>query len=190
MPFTPLLLFSAIGFLYVGAESTLGGWMSTYATRAVFWNFEKSNLAAGCFWGAMLLGRAATPLLLRSISERRLHLVSMVAASLGIVLLVAARGPVTLIMGASWAGLSLAPIYPLTIALFLERAGESPNTGWVFAAAGYGGALFPGLTGIVSTGAHSLSTGLLIPLVATAAMLPLTLFSGVTPRKRLAGAGS
>ena len=180
--FTPLLLFSAIGFLYVGAESALGGWMSTWANRAVSWNFEKSNLAAGCFWGAILLGRAATPLLLRALSEKRLNLISIVAAAIGTMLLIAAHNPATLVIAACWTGLALAPIYPLTIALFLERAGESRNTGWVFAAAGYGGALFPGLTGLVSTGAHSLRTGLLIPLAATTAMLPIMIGLSGAPR--------
>jgi FHS family glucose/mannose:H+ symporter-like MFS transporter len=184
LSWTALLLFSALGFLYVGAESTLGGWMSTYATRDVLWNFQKSNLAAGCFWGAMLVGRAATPLFLRSVSERRLHWVAIVAAFLGTVVLVVARTPAALVTGASWTGFALAPIYPLTIALFLEQAGESRNTGWVFAAAGYGGALFPGLTGLVSTDMHSLSKGLLIPLAAVTALLPLALWLPKVPGAR------
>jgi fucose permease len=91
----------------------------------------------------------------------------------------------TLLAGASWTGFALAPVYPLTIALFLEQAGDSRNTGWLFAAAGYGGAIFPGLTGIVSTGAHSLRAGLLSPLAATTAMLLLTLYMGLTPRRPL-----
>jgi FHS family glucose/mannose:H+ symporter-like MFS transporter len=176
-----IVLFAAIGFLYVGTEAGLGGWMSTYASRAIAWNFTRSNLAAACFWGALLLGRALAPLALRIVSEVRLYLGLMGGASIGIVLLVEAHSPVVLLAGACCAGLALAPIFPLTISLFLAQAGETKNAGWVFAIAGFGGAVLPWMTGVVSAGTHSLRMGLMVSLAADLAMLLLALLTIALP---------
>lgn len=173
-PLPILLLFAAIAFLYVGTEATVGGWMSTYAGRALPWNFSRGNLAAGCFWAMLLLGRGVTPFVLRCVSEVSLHRLSTTAAVAGVLLLVLAHSPVILLVGAACAGLALAPVFPLTLSLFLGQVGSAPNAGWVFAAAGYGGMVFPLLTGLISSGAHSLRLGLLTALAAAAGMLLLT----------------
>lgn len=170
-----IVLFAALAFLYVGIESTIGGWMSAYASRAAAWDFTRGNLAAACFWGALLLGRAAAPAVLRAVSEAKVYLLSIAGALAGILVLLAAHGPILLLAGAGCTGLALAPIFPLTIALFLRQAGESRNAGWVFAIAGFGGAVLPWLTGMVSTHAGSLRAGLLVTLVADAGMFLLAL---------------
>jgi MFS transporter, FHS family, glucose/mannose:H+ symporter len=182
-----IVLFAAIGFLYVGTESALGGWMSTYASRAIAWNFMRSNLAAACFWGALLLGRALAPAALRIVSEVRLYLGLIVGASIGIVLLLEAHSPWALLAGAGSAGLALGPIFPLTISLFLARAGETRNAGWVFAVAGFGAAALPWMTGVVSAGTHSLRTGLAVTLAADLGMLVLALLT--LPRQGVLGFG-
>lgn len=184
-PFATLLVFSAIGFLYVGAESAIGGWISTWAVRAVSWNITRSSLAAACFWGALLAGRGLTPLALLRVSERRLHLGATAGAAAGILLLLSAHTPAVLLAGACCAGLMLAPIFPLTIARFLARAPESRNAGWVFAVAGFGGAVFPWLTGLISSGTHSLRAGLLATFAAAVGMLLLTICLADSPRARL-----
>lgn len=170
-----IILFAAIAFLYVGAESTIGGWMSTYASRAIAWNFTRSNLAAACFWAALLAGRGIAPVILQFMSELRLYLLSIGCASVGILTLVEAHDARTLLAGACCTGLALAPVFPLTISLFLARAQNTVNAGWVFAVAGFGGAVLPWLTGVVSTETHSLRTGLLLSFAAAVAMLLLSL---------------
>lgn len=170
-----IVLFAAIAFLYVGVEATVGGWISTYTMRVTLWRFTGGTLAAGCFWGALLAGRGLTPLALRRIPEKTLHAAATLAASSGILLLVMTHGSRMLIAAALWAGLTLGPVYPLTISLFIGRAGETRNAGWVFAMAGFGGAVLPWLTGLVSSRAQSLRIGLLVALFAAAAMAILTL---------------
>jgi len=61
------------------------------------------------------------------------------------------------------------------LSLFMAKAGQPRNSGWVFAVAGFGGAVLSWLTGIVSTSAGSLRIGLLVP--AGAALLLLLLAS-------------
>jgi fucose permease len=184
----PILLFSALAFLYVGTESTLGGWMTTYAARTLHWSVTGNNLAAACFWAAILVGRGITPLILKFAGEMRLHRWAIAGALAGILLLLEAHGPLTLLTGACCTGLMLGPIFPLTVSLFIDRAGDSSNVGWVFAIAGFGAAAFPWAAGTVSSAAHSLRVGLLVTLVATAVMLLLTLQLSPSRRAQVAAA--
>jgi MFS transporter, FHS family, glucose/mannose:H+ symporter len=181
-----VVIFAAMAFLYVGTEATVGGWMSIYAARVAAWSFARSNLVAACFWAALLIGRGVTPAILLLISESRLHLISVVGASVGILVLALAHDPALLLAGACCTGLMLAPIFPLTISLFISRSEDTRNAGWVFAVGGFGGAVLPWLTGLLSTAAHSLRTGLLVSLAADLGMLPLLLLViSSRPRTRL-----
>lgn len=163
--------FAFIAFLYVGIESAVGNWMSTYATRATTGNFVGSNVAVAFFWAALLLGRGMTPAVLRLVSERKLYRASVVIAIGGISLLLAAHSPRTLLAGSLVTGLALAPLFPLILSLFLAEIGESRNAGWVFAVAGLGGAVLSWLTGVISTDSGSLRIGLLVPGAAALWML-------------------
>jgi MFS transporter, FHS family, glucose/mannose:H+ symporter len=168
---TTIAYFAFLAFLYVGVEATVGNWMSTYASRTTAWNFAGSTLAVAVFWAALLLGRALTPVMLTRLSEQRLYRVSVVATIAGVLVLLSAHTPFTILSGAAVTGLSLAPLFPLILALFLAEIGESNNAGWVFAVAGLGGAVLSWLTGIVSSGTGSLRVGLLVPGSAALLML-------------------
>jgi FHS family glucose/mannose:H+ symporter-like MFS transporter len=168
---TTIVYFAVLAFLYVGIEASVGNWMSTYTTRTIAWTFAGSTLAVAFFWAALLFGRAITPAMLTWLPERRLYRVSVVATIAAVSLLLVAHSPLTLLLGAAFTGLALAPVFPLILALFLAEIGESRNAGWVFAVAGLGGAVLSWLTGIVSTGTGSLRIGLLVPGAAALLML-------------------
>jgi fucose permease len=168
--------FALLAFLYVGIEATVGNWMSTYATRATSWNFVGSNVAVAFFWAALLLGRGMTPGVLRLVSERQLYRASVVVVIGGILLLLTAHSPRTLLAGSLVTGLALAPLFPLILSLFLAEIGESRNAGWVFAVAGFGGAVLSWLTGVISTDTGSLRIALLVPGAAALWMLGMILW--------------
>src|SRR5256886_13946106 len=68
--FVPILC--ALYFIYVGTESSIGGWVASYARRidtgsGTFW-----ALTPSFFWGALLLGRALAPLIRRHVRETTL----------------------------------------------------------------------------------------------------------------------
>ena len=171
---TTILYFALLAFLYVGIEASVGNWMSTYATRAAAWTFAGSSLAVATFWAALLLGRAITPAILVRLPERRLYGASVAATLAGVLWLLVAHRPQTILAGSAFTGLALAPVFPLILALFLEEVGGSRNAGWVFAVAGLGGAVFSWLTGWISTGTGSLRRGLLVPGAAALLMLMLS----------------
>jgi FHS family glucose/mannose:H+ symporter-like MFS transporter len=168
---TTILYFALLAFLYVGIEASVGNWMSTYATRTIAWTFAGSTLAVAFFWAALLFGRAITPAMLTWLPEHRLYRVSVIGTIAAVSLLLAAHNPLTLLVGAALTGLSLAPVFPLILALFLAEIGGSRNAGWVFAVAGLGGAVLSWLTGIVSSSTGSLRVGLLVPDAAALLML-------------------
>jgi FHS family glucose/mannose:H+ symporter-like MFS transporter len=168
---TTIAYFAFLAFLYVGIEATVGNWMSTYASRTTAWTFAGSTLAVAVFWAALLLGRALTPVMLTQMPEQRLYRVSVFATIAGVLVLLSAHSPLTILSGAAVTGLSLAPLFPLILALFLAEIGESNNAGWVFAVAGLGGAVLSWLTGIVSSDTGSLRIGLLVPGSAALLML-------------------
>jgi fucose permease len=165
--------FALLAFLYVGMESAVGNWMSTFATRAASWSFSGSSLAVSVFWAALLVGRLLTPAMLTILPERRLYRVSAAATIGGISLLLAAHSPQIVLAGSVLTGLALAPLFPLILSLFLAEMGESRNAGWVFATAGLGGAVLSWLTGTVSTDSGSLRIGMLVPAGAALLMLVL-----------------
>jgi fucose permease len=173
--------FALLAFLYVGMESAVGNWMSTFAIRAASWSFSGSSLAVSVFWAALLLGRLLTPAMLAILPERRLYRASVVATIAGISLLLAAHGPRTVLAGSVLTGLALAPMFPLIISLLMAEMGESRNAGWVFATAGLGGAVLSWLTGTVSTDTGSLRIGLLVPAGAALLMLVLIIWRRSNP---------
>jgi FHS family glucose/mannose:H+ symporter-like MFS transporter len=170
---TTIIYFAVLAFLYVGIEASIGNWMSTYATRATTWTFAGSTLAVALFWAALVSGRAITPVILSWSTELGLFRISVFATITGVLLLLAAHRPLTILAGSVLSGLALAPLFPLILALFLEEIGRSRNAGWVFAVAGLGGAVLSWLTGTISSSTGSLRIGLFVPGVAALLMLAM-----------------
>jgi fucose permease len=163
---------AALLLLYSGTESALGGWLSTYARRMP----ETGGLWAvlpSIFWSGILLGRVAAPSMLASLSAPRLVMLGMIGALLGTTALVIGHGPVAIAGATLVAGLSMAPIFPLVVAQYADRAGGGAASGLLFAASGLGGSVIPPLVGVVAGASGSLRVGLAALVVAIAGMVGL-----------------
>jgi MFS transporter, FHS family, glucose/mannose:H+ symporter len=177
LPLTLIFIIGFVAFLYVGVEVSVSGWMMSYVHRLTSSGNPLPPVAVSCFWIALLGGRAATPLLLRRMSEVHLLTASVAAALISVSFLILNRTTFGIMLGAICSGLTLGPIYPLCLARVLALAHDSLNTKWIFATSGFGGALLPWLTGKLSTYNGSLSAGLVVPLFALGTMFALQLFS-------------
>lgn len=174
----PLIAFFALmAFLYVGVESTIGGWISTWAERAAVLDVGHATAMASYFWSALLAGRALSALVLRRVPEVALFLVCLGTGAAGMALLLSSHTATTVAAAAVITGLSLAPLFPLNLSLFLSRTGEFSRAGVVLALSGFGGAFLPWLTGVLSSREGSLRIGLGVPLAATLAMLLMALLA-------------
>jgi len=163
-------------FLYVGTETALGGWVASYAKRIPGEAGSIWLLTPSAFWGALLLGRVSSPLLLSVVTEARLMLMGLLFAAAGAIALLAARTIPGVVLGASLAGLGLASIFPILVAWLRHLLGASATraSGPMFALGSLGGAVVPWAVGIVSTRAGALQPGLAVPLIAMVVMIFLS----------------
>ena len=178
------LLFSLFLFLYVGGETSISGWIATYAHRFDRLSSERSSLYVSVFWVAIVLGRALTPVLVRRASEFVALMGGSLAAMLGISMLHFPHAPSVTLAATALAGLGCAPLFPLGVARMLLRVGGSRHVGWIFAICGSGGAVLPWMTGFYSAHLGSLREAFAVPLAAIAGVLLVAVAERLLPVAR------
>jgi MFS transporter, FHS family, glucose/mannose:H+ symporter len=168
-------ILGALFFVYVGTETSVGGWIASYARRidlgpGTFWVMTPSF-----FWGALLAGRAIAPVLLKRLRETTVASAGLAFSLLGIALLLGAHAMTPIVIGAALAGLGLSSVFPINISLLSLWFGEMGVRigGVMFALAGLGGATLPWLVGALSAHTGNLKAGLVVPLLGSAIMLVL-----------------
>jgi MFS transporter, FHS family, glucose/mannose:H+ symporter len=166
----PLAVFA---FLYVGVEASISGWMMTYVHRLPLASGIYAPIATSFFWIALLVGRAAAPVVLKRISESALLTLTLCLLLVSDLMLLRSHAPAMSITSATLAGLMLAPIFPLCLSRVMAIASGPSESRWVFAVSGLGGAVVPWMTGHVASLSGSLRTGLAVPLLAGFVMLLL-----------------
>jgi len=160
-------------FLYVGIENGVSGWLPTFSMRMHGFDTRHSAYLQAVFWTALLSGRLGAPLVLRVLNEKRLLILSITVALMGTIGLLFSQAASALFGSVVLVGLGFAPIFPTAIAVLSNSlAGQSgTKLGWMFAAAGLGGAVLPPCIGALSSVSQNLRTGMTILLVAEAALL-------------------
>jgi len=170
LPAAPLF-FCCLAVLTVGVEAALGAWLTTYAKRADG-SVAGAVSATSAFWAGLLLSRAmhATRMAgrLRPVLVLRWH--SRLVAG-GLLLLMGTPGALKLLVLAGVLGFGLGPLYPVLLAVVVARYRGNR----VFFSAGLGSAAIPWLTGVVSSAAGSLHTGLVVPCAAGCLLAALTM---------------
>ena len=169
-----MLTIGAMFFLYVGIENSLAGWIATLMQRLPVGLAPAWLPAPTVFWGGLVAGRGIAPLLLRRFSERSTAVVGLAATVLATGMLMVTSSRQWVLGAILAAGLGLAAVFPITVAL-LSRFGEMEQrvAGVMFALAGLGGGTVPWLVGLMSTASGSLQAALAIPLLAGVALLTL-----------------
>jgi FHS family glucose/mannose:H+ symporter-like MFS transporter len=170
------VVLGALLFLYVGTETTVGGWVVALAAQVTGERTASLLVGAG-FWGALLVGRGLAPILLRRVSEPQLHGFALALSGAGLLTLLLATSRSGITSGALLAGAGLAPLFPLIVSAVAgeaETAGSGP-AGPVFAMAGLGAACVPWLAGHVADREGALRLGFLVPVGAVALMSAISL---------------
>jgi fucose permease len=180
----PLLVFGTALPLYIGIENSLNGWLPSYAVRTNP-SLQASTITL-CFWTAELAGRLLIAALMSRVGEATLFRLCLLSLIVTETLLCATvhLSPGSMVAITILSGLTLAPLYPLTISFLLARTGNHPGLGPLFALASVGGATLPWLTGAISTHFNSLRSGLTVPAFGAIAFLLLSKgITGSTPAK-------
>src|SRR5579864_1130677 len=175
-------------FVYVGTETSFGGWVATYAHRVVpdertFWAVTPSF-----YWGSLLAGRTMAAVALRFEPATTIAKAGLVLALFGGLTLVSAHGIGLIIVGAVLAGLGLASIFPISVSLLPAWFGGSARraSGPVFSSGNMGGAALPWVVGAISTHFGGLRVGFIVPLLGVMAMLFFYVTSDVAGQLRAA----
>lgn len=169
-------LFAAFFFLEVGMESMFGAWITTYLLRVTSITLMLAAAATAIYWAGFLISRAISPLLMLRLRPGRLLALALLAALSGATLLITARSPALMAAATLLLGAALAPVFPVALAAFFERARHSSDTRFVLAVSGFGASVFPGLVGWISAHTGSLRAGMgsgPVTLLAMIVMLPL-----------------
>lgn len=170
-----LVSLGALFFLYVGTENSLAGWAASFAKRLGTTAELSWAITPSYFWGALVAGRAAAPVILRHLSEKVYVLGGLAVTLVSAAAMLGASSSLQLTLSLGAAGLGLAAIFPILVTWLWEGLGVSSRRlgGLMFTLAGLGGAAMPWLVGLESTRSASLQKGLIIPLAALVAMMIL-----------------
>jgi fucose permease len=144
-----LLLF----FIYTGVEVSFGSWTYSLLTLSRGVPTEVAGLWSGSYWATFTLGRFLAGLLTRRFGIKKLLITGQLAALFGAILLWWNPFPTASIIAVSIIGFALAPIFPGLVSTTSSRVGDhhAANTiGMQISAAGLGGALIPGLAGVLA----------------------------------------
>ncbi len=152
--------------LATGMESAVGGWLTTYASRSGLLLSGGVGLAS-LFWAGLLLCRIAyTNRRLAALVAQSLRWNSLLVA-VGTAMLWIAKPTPFLFGGAFCLGWGLGSLYPVALALLLNRT-EMGNLGFLIA--GVGGSCLPLMTGLFSDRAGSIRAGMAFLLLPAAAL--------------------
>jgi FHS family Na+ dependent glucose MFS transporter 1 len=138
--------------LYIGSESAVGGWATTYMQKTTSLKIELAALVTSGFWLAITLGRIMGTVLGSRLAPKKVLTICLSIASLGGILFVASYGnPVLSIVAIFLIGLGFGTIYPTSMAIVTMAFAETPGqAGSVITVMGsVGGMLIPWLQGII-----------------------------------------
>ncbi len=143
-----LALFCLFFFLYVGSEVSFSSWIYTYAVAQQLATLTTAAYLTSVFWGTVTIGRLVSiPLTLRW-RPRQILLVDLLGALASLLLILVGGSSVAVWLGTAGFGLSVASVFPTTMALAGRRMPVSGRaTGWFFVGASLGGMTLPWLVG-------------------------------------------
>lgn len=144
-----VVLITVFFFLYVGAETSFGGWIYTYAVNTGLATITAAAYLTSTFWGSLTVGRLLSVPLANRLRPRRILAIGILGSliSMGFLLLWDSSARV-LWLGAIGLGFSMAPIFPTTLSLAERNMPVTgKTTGWFFAGASIGGMTLPWLVG-------------------------------------------
>jgi len=162
-------LFACAFFLYPGAETAVGGWIGSFATRLGSHQVSMGAMMPAFFYAALTLGRGVGGSVLQRLPEQRVLQAGYGIAVIGIGFLLRTSTLTGVMASAVITGLSFATVYPITVARLSQRFGVGARSvgAVMFSIAALGPAVLPWLVGIVSQSSGSLRAGLAVPFIAT-----------------------
>ncbi len=140
-----------IFFLYVGLEFTVGQWSFTVLTESRGVRPDIAGTLAGCYYGAIGVGRVLAGVIAHRVGLDRLLRITMLVMLAGVLLFAFGKPVEVASAGLLLIGLGLAPIFPCLMTMTPRRLGAGYAThavGFQVSSGMLGAALVPGLAGL------------------------------------------
>jgi FHS family Na+ dependent glucose MFS transporter 1 len=139
-------LFALLFLLYVGAESSFGGWIYTYAITRNLATPAQASFLASLFWLMVMFGRVIVIMLSRRLLPRHILTFTLIIAIVGLILMIAI--PSSVWLGTIIVGLGLSPIFPTALAFANHNIDLSAKvTSYFYMGGGVGVIIIPWLIG-------------------------------------------
>jgi MFS transporter, FHS family, glucose/mannose:H+ symporter len=189
------ILFSLLLFFQFGNEWSIAGWLPLFLIRRLGISPEDSLLLLALYWGALLVGRLVSQLVMKRVNRALLLLSSLASALLGTIVLASTNNLFGAIMGVLFVGAGYASIYPLVVEKIAHRF-PYYHPGFyngLFSLAMTGGFLAPWLLGYFAE-AWGIQAVMILPLLGTCMVFVLLLLimleSKLTSLSEVTRAGS
>lgn len=149
----PALLSVLLFFIYTGIEMSLGHWTYTLFTESRGISTALAGFWVSTYWGSFTAGRILAGFLAYKFLSRKIAKNAAFLGLFGSALIAFNLNRWLSLIGLAVTGIAIAPIFPALISSTSYRVGKehTANTiGMQISAAGLGGALLPGLAGVVA----------------------------------------
>ena len=140
-------------FLYVGTEISLGTWSYSLLTESRGIAAQTAGFWTGSFWATFTIGRVLAGLFAKRVGSKVLVQRGVALAFLGAALLWWNPSQSVNLLAVAVMGFAIAPVFPAMMSGTSQRVGANyaANTiGMQMAASGLGGAVIPGLVGVLA----------------------------------------
>jgi FHS family Na+ dependent glucose MFS transporter 1 len=143
------ILIALFLMLYVSAEASFGGWVSSYAEVLRLADEESAAYITSAFWGALTIGRLLAIPLAARLRPRTILLADLIGCVLSVGCIVAWPQSISALwVGATGLGLAMASIFPTTLSFAARRMPTTATiTGWFLVGASVGAMSLPWLIG-------------------------------------------
>jgi fucose permease len=151
--YLPAFLSVILFFLYTGIEMSLGHWIYTLLTESRKISTSTAGFWVSVYWGSFTVGRILAGFLAYKFLSRKIAKYAAALGLFGSILIALNISQYLSLFGIAVTGLAIAPIFPALISSTSYRVGQehTANTiGMQISAAGLGGALLPGLAGVLA----------------------------------------
>ena len=112
------------GFIHVGFESGIGGWLTTYTERVEGPSATRLITPTFLFFLLFVVGRGMAPALFRYLDENKVIFISLLVILAGLALILTAAGPLQLGIGGALCGLGTSSVFPTNISRFSKAFGS------------------------------------------------------------------
>ena len=171
LPLLPLLYFFGCFLLYGGLEATVGNWLSTYTLRYTSLDVASAAYCTTALWASFAVGRALAAGVLRYVPENVVRVAGILLTTAATIALRGTHTALGIGVDAGLIGLGIAPFFAITFSRLISRKPQLRQAGAATANIGLGSALFPYLTGTLSTHLGSLHTAMWMPIGISFALL-------------------